>query len=60
MSKKDIKNLEVLYYISKEKLFHQMEIADALDSKASNIMGFIGIIIGVIFGFTFIFNIICN
>ena len=53
MPKKDIKNLETLYEITKEKLFNQMENADALDTKASNVMGFIGIIVGAIFGFTF-------
>lgn len=53
MSRIDKENLKLIFQETKDKLLNQMNTGDKLDSKASTIMGFIGILVGVIFGFTF-------
>lgn len=53
MEKIDTENLKLLFQVTKDELVYQMDVGDKLNTKASTIMGFIGVIVGVIFGFTF-------
>jgi hypothetical protein len=53
LSELDSENLQLIFQETKNKLLYQMEVGDKLDAKASTIMGFIGVIIGIIFGLTF-------
>lgn len=56
MVKIELENLKLLFNVTRDQLINQMELSDELNTKASTVMGFIGVIVGVIFGFTFLLN----
>lgn len=56
MKQIDIENLKLLFNITRDRLIDQMELSSELNSKASTIMGFIGVIVSVVFSLNFLFN----